>query len=340
LFSYGSIQASEDVSTGEPSEQAVLEGLAGNPFTTTVSGANPQLTPEEVETAARRMCGALLGTPQYMLAGIAVDTACKETVAVCNPGEPCTYKDICLTFATDLPGDLEVICGNDHLDVVTPAIEPGSPFCPDRICALIPWQIDEDCLRRPNIDCRIAPPMCDPRCLSGPECCGGVYSPYLTDVVHVWWTNEAPVTSADGVIRWPAETKNHGEPLSKGDVLRYGDLLVVPPGATIDVDLGSGQRITTEGRVKHTRVVVISDEQALAIRKAAPRRPPISNNGVQWLLRYGWLAGGEGGRPATAASRGQTAGVEEATQAAHGAVVQRQVDQWRTRVRTDGRKSD
>ncbi len=105
------------------SESAALAVLFSSALTTS-SAAIPQLG-----VKLRRACGAILESPQFMLAGIQpVAGTFAPKIRVCNPGSPCTYEEMCHELV-HLNGYL-VVCGPANVTIV-----PGPNLvCPPNVC--------------------------------------------------------------------------------------------------------------------------------------------------------------------------------------------------------------
>src|SRR5438045_6298714 len=100
------------------SEQAALFNLTGATLNSTAAGV------ANLTQKARQLCGILLQSPRFMLAGIEPSTGLTAPrLRVCN-GTPCTYTEMCTSYRSTLASFGKYIeCGN-HL--VQPGVAPVS----------------------------------------------------------------------------------------------------------------------------------------------------------------------------------------------------------------------
>jgi hypothetical protein len=210
----------------------------GVPLNTT-AGAVPDLAQK-----LRALCGVLVETPHFMLAGIVPDAGfAVPRHRVCN-GLPCTYAEICQVYRASLAtlgkyidcGARAVTMGSAPL----PWVVVVDDFCPRGRCGFLPWPGITPCVRFAKL-CPLPdmPPPCDPRCL-GPHCCGDPPFDPRRAGVFLAYAEGARVNVAREV-----RVRHLGEadfvPLKEGDVLRLGDIVEVPPGAHFEAsgDLGT-----------------------------------------------------------------------------------------------------
>lgn len=219
----------------------------GVPLNTTASTV-PDLTPK-----LRGLCGVLLQTANFMLAGIIPDGGLTvPRHRVCN-GLPCTYAQICNVYKATLATLGKYV--DCHTRSVTEGTPP-SPFvfelCPRGMCGFLRWPAITPCLLNPKI-CPLPdiPPPCDPRC-SGPHCCGDPPFDPRRPGVFLVYAEGARISIADGV-----RVRHRGEadfrPLKEGDVLRLGDIVEIPPGARFEASGDAGTlRTPKEGMLPKT----------------------------------------------------------------------------------------
>jgi hypothetical protein len=99
---------------GEPlgadaEERALLESVLG------ASLEDPLTTLEDADTALRRVCGAFISTPQFMLMGVAAPDAAQSPQLTLPSA---SYASVCIRLAaSSLPGGLSVSCGAGNDEV-------------------------------------------------------------------------------------------------------------------------------------------------------------------------------------------------------------------------------
>ncbi|MCG8014317.1 MAG: hypothetical protein JAY64_21810, partial [Candidatus Thiodiazotropha weberae] len=126
----------------------------------------------------RGLCGVMIQTPDFWLAGIAPTAIGPEPrLRVCN-GVPCSYQEICndLKPAIDNLISGTLTCNSDSV-TASLGLSRNQLICPNGICKFMPMATRkvEICLANPS-KCLRTPPLCDPRCKSI-ECCGGTLPP-------------------------------------------------------------------------------------------------------------------------------------------------------------------
>ena len=173
---------------GDLSELEALAALlagAGNlpiPLTTPVTALTQNLSSDEWELRVRRVCGALLQSPQFMLKGISPRGPLRfPKLRVCHDDEECSYEQMCEGFRPLLASHghhIECLAGEVVPGEPPPSIGPIVDVCGpnDPRCTILerPLCLDELVPRRwgavggINVrDCPIDTPRCDPRCVSG-----------------------------------------------------------------------------------------------------------------------------------------------------------------------------
>jgi hypothetical protein len=286
------------------SEQQALAAYLGVPLSTEASAV------ADLEGKLRGLCGVMVETPQFWLAGVAPTGLGPEPrLRVCTNG-PCTYEEICLAIKpkADPLLDNPLECDEDSLS------GGGFPLvaelaCPAEICGQIPMRAERlrACIANPA-KCPREAPVCDPRC-TGPGCCDSRPRPDQRGFLLAW-ADGARLEKAEGVrILRPGARR--WLPARAGETLREGDLLAIAPGSKLDLSAGKGRRITTpeRGYAKDDplgyRLVMITGERALAPRLLRTRVPPIDRAAIDRAHRQGWWQWGEAGRPlAPGESRG------------------------------------
>ena len=193
----------------------------------------------------REYCGILLKSPQFMLAGLDASERTHTPMPryrLCNDPD-CSYEQICRRYRAYFEDwGVYVNCFEDYVDHGTPPITIGPEvlveFCPHDKCG---FALDRDfigCLVDAgfhDVEACIRPsiPTCDPLCLSqfGGDCCGGPRPLDLSVPSDILiYAEGARILEAQDIL-----IQRLGRPgfetLRPGSILRFGDLLVVPPGA-------------------------------------------------------------------------------------------------------------
>ena len=219
-----------------------------------------------LDVQMRAHCGALLMSPQFLLAGIAPEAVGpKPALRVCRAGEPCDFRQICLAMEPAVRGTLgagrfrfprpgidllNYTCTDTTVTVevrtlVLPEVEDWA--CPKHICSVIPGgpQIKE-CLRDVQACMPRQPPGCRPGC-AAIDCCGGPLPPIDEPHFNVLWLERAGVERARGVTVYRSVDRSgklNGVPLEAGMRLQTGDWLEVKPGAELRI-VGAGSVLQT-----------------------------------------------------------------------------------------------
>lgn len=220
-------------------ESDVLHSLYGvATLDTPITGSGATL-----EDKTRLLCGALLDTPQFWLAGIA-----RRELGE-NPGVfPSTYTTRCAELRTRLAArGVTIEC---HPDSVTLKALYSSvrdrlgTLCPGGSCGTVPWLGDSTCTSSPHT-CITEPPACDPRC-ADLTCCGesDTVLPSNTDSALYAWHQGSKILQASGVTLRRAKSSFAPESAKPGTVLELGDWLTIPPGAKLVLDDGIAQYST------------------------------------------------------------------------------------------------
>ena len=190
----------------------------------------------------RRYCGALVETPQFMLAGIApTDLGPQPRIRVCN-GAPCSYFEICraLEPVIEAQGAPIQCLSNSVQNDWTVVIQPNDLralmelLCRDNRCTLI----------EPIDRCRLDPRLCElPPCHPGVIGCGGpipsidlVRGLMGGKILTVQLAGEA-VHRVSNVTLFRNQLE---EPivLERGMTLQEGDLIQLAPGSMFEMDFG------------------------------------------------------------------------------------------------------
>lgn len=286
-------------------EASTLQTHFGAPLNT------PAATVPMLETKLRGLCGVLLETPQFMLAGIAPpELGTRPRLRVCN-GLPCNYREMCEALRPGVVRFLSgraLTCNADSVAVAEPRpLARLESICPPRLCSLVSWREDKSCLTDP-LKCRRTVPVCDPRC-ARLDCCGGPLPPINRDGVFLAWAEGGVIQSASGVKILPNNTSRF-RLLSKGSVLKAGDLLQIAPGSRLKIKTRDGVFATpSEGmpakelagdstQEKNTPwIFLVTGRTVLKpLLEPRPQRQP-SKQQLEKLLREEWQRWGEAGPP-------------------------------------------
>lgn len=263
LIGDGTIAAA--VPGGQGSDERTLLAAVYGDLALPVDVATPAAR-TALEGQMRAHCGALLMSPQFLLAGIAPEAiGPTPALRVCLPGEPCSFREICVAmegavrhtlgagrFLFPRPGIdlLSYRCTDSTVSIevrtlVLPEVEDWA--CPKHICTALPGgpQIRE-CLLDVQACMPRQPPGCRPGC-AAIDCCGGPLPPIDQPHFNVVWLERAVIERAQGVTvhRLTGRGDQRGalapEP---GMRLQTGDWLEVQPGAELRV-VGSGSVLQT-----------------------------------------------------------------------------------------------
>lgn len=299
------------LSGGAPSGLTVTEEqVVGAVFGTAINASAATVT--DLETKARRYCGMLLQTPQFMLAGLEPPpgTAPRPRLRVCNAGA-CSYQEICNEFrdAVSRHAGSRFRCGNDNLldippisGIVVDVIPVLDLICPRGLCEIV----ELPSLCRPGGPRCPLPPICDPR-IDG---CGGPKPPI--EMAHQIRQGRILTLPADsGVARRVAGTRGaqhiRGDQRMPADAAPLpGDWIVLAPGTV----LSSGFKpVVVPKHDGHQQSVmegiVILLREASQMSFANERLPQYAfpREEVEQRLRDPALQFGSGGKPLGAEPR-------------------------------------
>ncbi|MGQ0836649.1 MAG: hypothetical protein ACT4O5_17330 [Gammaproteobacteria bacterium] len=292
--------------TGAPgNESALLQALFGAALNTDAdaSAANAAALEDQI----RAYCGVLLETPQFMLAGIApTKLGEKPKLLVCLPGEPCGYQPVCQSFTSALSQlGYTLTCSADSL-----AIAPKPPFTPPRMeefcprgrCGRVPFRVPEldKCLLQPDLCLHRKPPPCDPRC-QRIDCCGGPLPPIDGEELFLFWADQAKVRIAEDV-RILRAGKSKFDTLAKGDVLKTGEVLVIPADGRLRIDAPDGKFATPEKGLgprgeRKFWLVQVTGPQALIRNNVQDLQRLAIDAALRHANEAYWLRSGEAGSP-------------------------------------------
>ena len=249
LIGNGRIGESVPVDEGD-SELALLNVLFGGSDSSFVMDDAISIpagtTRSDLDQQARELCGLLIETPQFLLAGIADEELGPEPkLRECNGGL-CSYRNICEALEGSVENALRGNLGCAD-DCVT--FEPGDgpdlypPFCPGGRCRGMPGgRIPSDeCLEDP-FNCIPEPPECDLGC-AVIDCCGGPLPP-LDRPDYFLGLADGGIAELVQNVQIVRYRSGKPVPLEQGDRLGFGDWLILAPG--------SEARIVTEGGVFQT----------------------------------------------------------------------------------------
>lgn len=273
----------------------------------------------------RGLCGVLVETPHFLLAGIAPQgMGPKPRLRVCN-GAPCTYQEMCAALQPAISNQLgsgqTLICGTDTVNILTIKRPPvWEEICPPGVCG--PWikRIPEGCWPGPvpierspatprsaSLACpTIEPPACDPRC-ARIDCCGGPLPPIdrRERLVALAWADGADVKTAQGVKIRPSGAEKF-EDLAAGRRLKTGDMIALPPGSRFLAKGKDGEFKTPQDGLpkdmapRGALFMMVTGEKAVQqqVRDAGDmRKPPLDI--VQRTRNSPWARRGEAGPPLT-----------------------------------------
>ena len=289
--------------TLDPDEVVVLEDLFGQPLTTEASAVSPN----ELEDQLRGLMGVYLESPQFMLAGLApTDMGPEPRLRVCNGGS-CTYLELCETLRPSIEGlRYQVTCNADSIEVLPQVSGPVNPYgfahlmCNNAPCVFENLDVYADCFQEPWL-CPRLPPLCDPRCLGEPMCCGDGFLGDDPRGMFLLWGEGGVIEETNGIRILPAGGEEYFD-LEDGYMLESGDLLELPPGSNITIGLEQGPWATPEeGTPENPELgswlVMITGPSVLEAGAVALPEP------VEGELDWGayvaetWRQWGEGGQP-------------------------------------------
>jgi len=194
----------------------------------------------------REICGALLISPQFLLAGLEPPgLGASSSLRACLPGETCGYAAICREIrdgGVPMSQGWDLVCpesDNGRFRARTRLLETHDirRLCPRGRCFMMPWADDEDCAADPRSCLPPSPPEspigCDPRCSGEPLCCGRMPKEELLTGPGILVAPAAGglVRKASGVTRLDSQSSSGFALLQKGDTIQAGDILRFEPGA-------------------------------------------------------------------------------------------------------------
>jgi hypothetical protein len=301
-----------DLSVSEAQALATYFGVAA---LSVQASAVPSL-----EQKLRGVCGVMVETPQFMLAGIApAGLGPKPRLRACNGG-PCTYAEMCQALAPAVNAQLgsgqSLLCSSDSVNILERIKPPRvwDEICPHGLCG--PWlkKIPEGCWPGPQLFSRVAsmplacpgiePPACDPRC-SRIDCCGGPLPPVdrRDRTVALAWAEGAEVRVAQGVKIRPGGAEKF-EDLNAGRRLQIGDLLSLPAGSRFSATTKGGEfKTPNEGLPKDEAprgalLMLVTGEKAIQQQSRGAsemRKPPVEI--INRVRNSAWARRGEAGKP-------------------------------------------
>jgi hypothetical protein len=280
------------------SETPALETILGAPLNTVAAS----MTPADLSIRLRRVCGVMLETPQFMLAGIAPrELGAAPRLRVCN-GAPCSYREMCeqLRPAVESQNWL-MTCNDESVTVHRPPPPPPptlDPLCPRGPCMTFPVDVRLECFADGK-GCPRFPPPCDIRC-AGLQCCGDPDPLLGEEGILLGWAEGGTVNSAAGVRTLPAGSDSFQE-LEANTILKFGDLLLIPPGARLDIRSSEGSfRTDQEGAPKtasgNPLLFMVTGPTAIEPRLQRFREPDISKEELDRISRPPYQRWGEAGR--------------------------------------------
>jgi hypothetical protein len=264
LINRGTPEESEDVVAG-------IFGLVDAGDLDDEVGAPASLAP-----ALRELCGGVLISPQFLLAGMEPpELGDRHALGACLPGEPCGFVEICEEIvAAGVPASLGIrlICPRTDTGRLRVSWRDADALdlrrlCPRGNCSLMPWFDDAECAEDPRACLPPFPPGspigCDPRCYGEPMCCGRMpRNEMLTrDGLLVAPAAGGLVRKVSGVQRLPAQSESGFTTLQKGDVLEAGDILRFEVGSVFKARTPMGGMRTKRKGLAGKRIISDSPGQ-------------------------------------------------------------------------------
>ncbi|MCK6570678.1 hypothetical protein L6V77_06130 [Myxococcota bacterium] len=234
-----------------PEDEPALAALLGQGSLDAEVVGGPAL-----EDGLRRLCGATLMSPQFLLRGLATrDAGPPPGLEVGCEDEPVVYADVCQNVAAELArvSFMRIDCSTRPLTArhLFGARGRIGTLCPGGGCGFLAYAGAEQTGQNDGqmLDPRAAlpdvPPVCDPRC-TDLQCCGLEATQYPPDEVpgaFLAALDGGTVKAAKGVTVWRARGQAF-EDLTEGAVLSAGDLLRAVPGALLAVSSPHGDFVT------------------------------------------------------------------------------------------------
>jgi hypothetical protein len=260
---------------------------------------------KDLDDELRSLCGILLETPQFFLAGVAPDGPGAPTLLrVCN-GSPCTYQEMCLDLTSHTPIGTSMVwsCAPSSVtlqNVIAVDSGPASErtFCPD--CPVISADpsgcFDPAQVRRKG-GCNVKPPMCDATC-TRIDCCGGPIERFDHRGTILLSGEGAVVKDASGVrVRRAGSAKV--EELAAGERLGYGDVFELSPNGSLNLDnAGRAMKYAAHSdKSAAPRYVLVTGPKAMEALGKQKVHAPLSAGQLEWLRTKGWLQSPDGSTP-------------------------------------------
>ena len=210
------------------SEQAALFALFGVPLNTTAASV------AGLQAKVRQLCGVLLQSPRFLLAGLEPTTGfAAPRHRVCN-GTPCAYAEMCSVYRSTLAAM------GHYVDCGTNAVFPGQPplmgfelVCPRGDCFVLSSRAASFCERNPHACVVTLPPEFLDELQCGPRGCPQPWLDIRKPTMLVWQADGVPVAAAQGATIKSRDDKEF-RAVKRGDTLRAGDVLRLPPGAALE----------------------------------------------------------------------------------------------------------
>lgn len=196
-----------------------------------------------LEDGLRRLCGATLMSPQFLMRGLATrDAGPQPGLEVGCEDEPVAYADVCEEVAAQLSqvSFVRIDCSTRPLTASSVFSDRGSigRLCPGGRCGFLAYagvprgaQLIDPRFGLPDV-----PPLCDPRC-TDLQCCGLEPTQYPsedTPGAFLAALDGGQVKASKGVTLLRAQGQAFEE-LTEGMVLNAGDILRAIPGALLFV---------------------------------------------------------------------------------------------------------
>lgn len=261
------------INTGTPEEaEEVVAAILGAGDLDDNVGAPASLAP-----ALRELCGGVLISPQFLLAGMEPpELGGAHAIDACLPGEPCGFVEICeaiVDAGVPLSLGIRLVCPRTDRGRLRVGWRDADALdlrrlCPRGNCSLLPWFDDAECAEDPRACLPPFPPGspigCDPRCYGEPMCCGRMpRNEVLTrDGLLVAPAAGGLVRKVSGVQRLPAQSESGFTTLQKGDVLEAGDILRFEPGSVFKARTPMGGMRTKRKGLAGKRIISDSPGQA------------------------------------------------------------------------------
>lgn len=288
------------------------------PMSTPVATFKQFTSANEVLKRFSQVCGAYISSPQFLMTGISLSQPLEiPNFLICNEQtESCGYQEMCEDYRTSLSTAhaTYIQCNEDSVvPEDPPASDPGfATLCQyhEFLCEdnLLPPCFDDifNLVDGLQSNCGIDIDRCDPRCGSiadiglgrfgidsipserfgilgggelGLRCCGGMPDIDLRlpdDVIS--WLEGGLIIEAQGVLVVNLY-EPHPQTLNRGDKLKFGDVLAMPPGSRLLLEL-NGEKIDIGG--KHGVSSIFARSNSLQFRKGLTE---LMDNGDNRIVR-------------------------------------------------------